>query len=265
VNPSPSRETALRALEAVAANLHPKQVMLLERMAIAMSTELESFRNPDSDMANDDFYFAFSNQLLLHHATQSQPLNKKMFEHVLRYAAEEAGRSAFINPNPTDPSWDVQVDDQRYSLKTQADANTSLSALAIQKFMEARWLRDCQTKAQVANEASRRMREHMLRYDRVLMLRARAVVAMPFRYLLYEIPKSVLGLATRIHDGMVEDQNSAKSWGIDLLDERGRAFRMLLDGSVEKVRVYGLQTDRCVLHAEWRVPTPSTTTQPKLI
>lgn len=239
------------------AGLTSAQVRLLALMAASMRRDVQRRLNPVSDLMRfPAFEESFRTQLLMHHATHEDKLNKKSFEYLFKYACEAAGRTAVINHDPTDAAEDVRVDGTRFSLKTQADSAANRRAIYIQKLMEARWIRDCQSAEQFAEQAVSRIGAHLRGYERILALRAFNADPGKVLYELIEIPKDLLLRITSLTPADFSPRNRYGSSGADVRDERGRAFRLLLDGSVEKVRIFNLQTDRCVLHGEWLIDLP---------
>ncbi|MBI4020930.1 MAG: hypothetical protein HY369_01670 [Candidatus Aenigmarchaeota archaeon] len=232
----------------------PVRMRLLVRMAEAFATELQSTVNSQAGLLTPNLAAALGAQLLLHHATHDEKLNKKTFEYILKYACEAAGLTVTINPNPTNSAEDVNIAGVRYSLKTQADSNITRRAAYIQKLMEARWIRDHSDRDALAKAARTRIMAHLSNYERMLMLRAFDEGGTAYRYELLEIPLAVLRLVGDLPNSAFSEKNRYGSSGAVVQDERGTAFRLLLDGSVEKVRVFNLRTDRCVLHAEWVIP-----------
>src|SRR4051794_35571231 len=77
------------------------KLVLLERMAMAMNREIEQEVVVSDELFTADFAEAVGDQLLLHHGTHDEPVNKKTFEYVFRNAAEAAGHSATINEHTT--------------------------------------------------------------------------------------------------------------------------------------------------------------------
>lgn len=246
----------LQTLAEATERLSDSQMKLVLRMVRAMQEPVEGYVARESDILQEDVATAFANQLVLHHATHDERLNKKSFEYLFKYANEAAGRTATINQNTTLAGADIVVNGERFSLKTQSDGGIKPHAVYVQKFMEARWMRDCETREALARELSARVGHHLTQYDRVLMLRGHKPAGGSVRYELLEIPKDVLGLMVSLTPEMLSEKNTFGSAGADLHDSKGIAFRVLLDGSVEKVRIFNLRIDRCILHGWWQVPLP---------
>ncbi len=243
-------------LSTAIAKLDDSQRALVLQMAEAMAVAIASKINSESDLATERFSISFSNQLLLHHATHEEKLNKKSFEYLLKAACEMDGRTAILNVDPTNAAEDVRVDNVKFSLKTEAAAGMRDGALNIQKLMEARWIRDYDTREDLAREAAKRIGRHLGSYERILVLRAFDQGRKFVRYELVEIPKALLMRISTLRSSDLEDKNEKGGCGANVKDENGHAFRLFLDGSVEKVRIFSLRKDRCVVHGEWTIPRP---------
>ncbi len=255
---------ALRELNQIARGLDLPRVILLQKMAQAMTVRIDKRLAPTSDITTPNFEVAFSNQLLIHHATTDEPLNKKSFEYLLRNAFEADGRRATINPKTG--TWDVEVDGVPLSCKTQAGRGIS-SRIEIQKLMEAKWIRDCRTSEQHVSRAISLLKHHLGHYERILMLRAFRVSDELYRYRLIEVPMDLVRLILTITpETVIRNKELTKtkdpSWGAYIPYSwegepvKGKGFRVLFDRSVEKVRVYSLPEAHCQFHGEWEIPVP---------
>lgn len=232
----------------------PVRRHLLLKMAEALTAEVRTEVNPASNFLTPDLAVALGSQLLLHHATHEEKLNKKTFEYILKYACEAIGHHVTLNANPTFPAEDINVNGTSFSLKTQADSGIKPGAIYIQKLMEARWIRDYPTSEALAEAARQRIGAHLSQYQRMLVLRAFDLQQQGYRYQLVEVPLDVLRLMSRLPNSAFSEKNKYGSSGANVSDLRGIAFRILLDGSVEKVRIFNLRIDRCVVHADWYIP-----------
>jgi hypothetical protein len=212
----------------------------------------------DSDLVDASFAETLANFLLLHHAIHEEPLNKAAFEYVLRGCAEAAGHVAEQNVHRGTATWDVRIDDTRWSLKTEAALRMSTEKVRIEKLMEARWIRECTNPAKCAAAVRREIPIHMAGYDRILMLRAFRHPDKSVRYDLVEPSKQVL--LDRLANAPAEaftKEGAKESYGADFFAPDGeKIFRILLDSSVEKIRLW-FSGAKCVRHGSWTV-TPST-------
>jgi hypothetical protein len=250
--PDPADPLHIELADTIPSMSRPK-LLLLRRMAASMARDIEQTLVTPDDLFTTDFVEAIGDQLLVHHGTHDEPVNKKTFEYVFRNAAEAAGHDASINQNVTDPSEDVRVGSTKFSLKTEAARSQSKTGMNIQKLMEARWIRDCTTRDELATMTSRVIPEHLSRYERIVLLRGRRETGSVV-YTLVEIPRQLLMLVGNLTADDFEEKNRYGGSGADVHDNGTRVFRLFLDGSVEKVRVFSLRIDRCIVRARWRVP-----------
>ncbi len=248
-------------LQRTAAGLDLPRVILLRKMASAMTTPTVKQIAEDSDLATHNFEVAFSNQLLIHHATSDEPLKKKSFEYLLRDAFDADGRRAEIDSQTK--SWDVKADDERYSLKTEAESNMPPESIRIQKFMDATWVRECDDATGYAGKAAVAFPAHIAHYDRILVLRVfRTPGVDVYRYQLVEVPKPILELLGRLDPSSIvrtRGNNENRGYGANVVFTPPggipvRAFRVLFDRSVGKVRIHAIRKDLCKIHGEWTIP-----------
>lgn len=242
------------ALDAVLDGLTDTQLELVRVMAEAMRRPVLYRPQVGSDLVDDSFAEAFGNLLALHHAVHEEPLNKAAFEYALKNCALASGHRAEINDRRGSAVWDVRVDDTRFSCKTEAARGVSAHTLKIEKLMEARWIRECTNPARCAARVSQEVPAHLAGYDRILVLRAFREPEQ-LRYLLEEPPRELL--RSRLTDIPVHaftKEGARESYGANIEAEDGtRIFRILLDSSVEKVRL-AFSVDHCQHHGEWVVP-----------
>jgi DNA-binding MarR family transcriptional regulator len=243
-------------LTEIIATLTPAQKRLLAHIGNAMSRPVAREIAPDSDILIADVEIAIANQLALHHATHDEKLNKKSFEYLLKYAFDAANIDTLMTANTTFAGHDLVAGGVRYSLKTQADRNISAKGIYIQKLMEARWIRDSNNPIDLLQELKERLARHLNEYDRILVLRAFSQPLDKVRYDLVEVSKATIAEALKLKPEDLSAKNSFGSTGADVKDARGTAFRILLDGSVEKIRIFNLRVDRCKIHGAWTVSLP---------
>lgn len=250
-------DSARRRIAEVVASLSDTQIGLLLRMAEAMQVPVEVERFAASDIVNDEFSEALANFLLLHHAIHVEPLNKAAFEYLFVACSEAAGRLAGRNPASGAASYDVEADDVRWSLKTEAGKSLSASTVRIEKFMEARWIRECTNPAKCAAAVRVHVPAHMQDYERMIILRAQQdATARVTSYELLELPKPELSRLSEAVPDWFTKEGSKESYGADIVDDEGdKVFRILLDSSVEKVRIW-FRTAKAINHGHWVVHRP---------
>ena len=244
-------------IASLVASLSDTQVGLLLRMAEAMRVPVEVDRPEHSDLVDDHFSEALGNFLLLHHAIHVEPLNKAGFEYMFLACSEAAGRAARRNTATGSASYDVEADGVRWSLKTEAGRRPSQTVVRIEKFMEARWIRECTNPAKCASAVRLHVPGHMGDYERMLILRAtQDENARITTYQLLELPKAELMRLSEAQPGWFTKEGSKESYGADVMDADGdRVFRILLDSSVEKVRVW-FRITKAVNHGRWVIQRP---------
>lgn len=235
--------------------LTKNQIKLLKSMARAMQIPVAISDRGASDIVDDVFAETMANTLAAHHALHEEALNKKAFEYLFKNCRRAQGdTSADLNLTPGAESWDVRDSSFRWSLKTEAAQGISRNQIRVEKLMEARWVREALTPADCAREVAWRLPEHMVDYDRILVLRAFAVPG-GYEYLLQEIPKQLLVVSFQAA-ASASFKKSARSisFGADFHNPSGqKVFRVLLDSSVEKVRLW-FRSDAAILHGRWNVP-----------
>lgn len=240
-------------LRPVLETLTSTQLALVLSMARAMQIPVVVSDTADSDIVDDVFAETMSNLLTLHHALHEEPLNKKSFEYLLKQCLVASGRPAVINPAPGDESWDVEGAGYKWSLKTEAAKGISVSTVKIEKLMEAIWVREATDPDKCAEAVRTRINRHIQDYDRIIVLRAFATQD-GYRYDLVEIPKPLLVASFENADPQqFEKQGRSISYGADFCDMHGaRIFRILLDSSVEKIRLW-FRSDFALIHGRWLV------------
>lgn len=241
-----------QVLAGVFEQLTPRRRALVLRMAEALTVPAD-VEPHDSDLVDAAFSETLANSFLLHHAIHEEPLNKESFEYVMKGCAEAGGHVAALNPGRGTGTWDLRIDDVRWSLKTEAARGISRNTVKIEKLMEARWVRECTNPARCAAAVRAQIPAHMDGYDRIVVLRAFRRPGGAMRYDLVEPPKELLlQKLTTVVDAVFTKEGSKESYGANIDDAAGRIFRILLDSSVEKVRIW-FNVQRCKFHGSWTV------------
>jgi hypothetical protein len=231
------------------------RLRMIASVVRALKTPADVEIGRETDIVDARFAETMANLLVLHHALHEEPLSKKRFEYVFRQCLIEQGHEASLNEAPGTLTYDVIGAGRRWSLKTEAARGISRQQVKIEKLMEARWIRECATAEDCAREVRDRLPGHMRGYDRILVLRA-FVETDATEYTLEEVPINVLQKCfAEAKPDMFERRKKSPSFGADFYEpgETTRAFRMLLDSSVEKVRIW-FDLARCLHHGRWVIP-----------
>ncbi|WP_392840205.1 hypothetical protein [Streptomyces sp. LN500] len=245
----------LERLVAQAQFLDSAQLEMLGEMAEALQQPCDVRVDPFSDLVNGAFSDYFLNRLKIHHATSEEKFKKASFEYAFIAAARYAGVYASKTKSQTFQGADAAVDGVRWSLKTEASAKISKTTIVVSKFSEARWIRDCETPSDFVRECVPRFLSHLDEYDRIATLRAFSVGRELVRYELIEIPKSLLMCVANLTEWDFTPRTRNGGSSALVRDSGGIAFKLVLDGSVEKVTLSRLPVQHCQSHASWTVST----------
>lgn len=258
---------ALAALVQAARTLPQEKLLLLGELAHAIGRPVASTVNPDSDIVSSAFNRDFSARLVLFHAMHDAALTKKTFEYLFCGSSRAAGRTARQTVSGTHPGEDVVVDGRKFSLKTEGGVSIRRDRVQISKLMEARWIRECRSRADFCSKAQAHIGAHLAHYERILCLRAFPeyatkpknddeieMFATKVRYDLIELPDRLGALIMALEPAdFTERTNNGSSTG-KVHDKSGnKIFSLVLDGSVEKVTISGLVAKHCTEHASWEI------------
>lgn len=251
---TPLNEGAKARLTRKILTLDDPTCAVLETIVAGLSARFIESVESCTDIVTEPFAKNFRTRLQLHHATHEEVFKKKTFEFAFKAASIVAGRTAEMDEDVTSAGYDVKVDDVRFSLKTEAGKTTSGTHIKISKLMEARWIRECRTgQDYLANMG--KVRTHLTHYDRVIILRAFQVTS-PFngvRYDLWEIPHQLLCLVSTIQAGDFTPRIDSGTSTVVVKSNGTDAFKLRLDGSVEKITLEKLPLALCRKHASWTI------------
>ncbi len=234
-------------------NLTNQQLQIIAEIVNAFKVPVKSTTYPELGLGSGRFFSDFQSRLVLYHAINEDAMKKKAFEFAFAKSCNADGRNAIVAESPVVAAADVTVDNQRFSCKTEAPAKMNVKLINISKLMEARWIRECRSGTDFCDGIKNNVVSHLLRYERIIMLRA-------FRrgefydYRLIEIPLRLLLLVDGVQpkDFSSRTKNGSTSAPVRLPD--GSSFLLRLDGSVEKVTVTRLPERMCSIHGTWSIP-----------
>lgn len=205
----------------------------------------------DETRMNEDWFFAFGDALLIHHAFSNEPFTKDKFEHGLVNTAKIVGIKADFAPRGN-RGHDIFINDEKYSLKTQADQNIKNEEIWISKYMEL-GKGDWSDKPEQLTNLVTLFLEHLKLSDRILILRCLRK-APSWKYELIEIPKKVLERAQNGKLKMMGDSKQMPKPGYCFVETESGAtdFRLYFDGGSErKLQVKDLRKSLCNIIGEW--------------
>lgn len=235
-------------------SLTPIQIEVLTGI-IAKFAEKQTGEHIRKNFLDDDAFEYFSTRLAAHHASSGIALKKENFEHILEHSFKRAGHDAKRPESGVNRGADLEVDGHFYSLKTEAAKGLNPKSITISKLMEARWIRDLNGPEDAPVQVRERLLSHLQEYERIFILRSYGD-AERVRYDLREIPKAVLGAAANLEAKDFSKITKAGGTAANVMINGQKAFRLVLDGSVEKVTISGLSIDFCPLHAWWELGRP---------
>lgn len=252
-----SKEERVERLVKYLPDLTEGQIIWLERIAYQFTRPRTFYRNPNSNLVATDFILDdFGDALRIHHCFTDEPFTKDKFEYVLvsvcKYYGVQAEKSAYNNPGA-----DVTINNETFSLKTQADKNLRLGSINIHKYMElgkGEWSDQVHHLQGLKDQ----FLKHLSNYDRVLVLRniGKPIPANPYwKYELVEIPKSLLMEVSNGEYEMTTDSIQMPKPGYcRVKDSQTNAlkFELYFDGGTErKLKINKIDKSLCIVHATW--------------
>ena len=238
------------------APLTPYQQLLINKLERSFRCVVTPWINVTTDIVTPEFESAFKTRLLFHHTVTDEVLNKKSFEYAFRDAMRVSGRRAEINTSGTARGYDVRVDNDRYSLKTEAENSIRENVIHISKLMECAWLRYVGGSREVLVERIKKyLLPHFDNYDRILSLRIfRGFDINLVKYVLVEIPREMFLEVGNLQPEDFREINQRNGTSAKVRYRGVDAFTLRFDGSDEKVTISGLLVDLCTIHAGWEIP-----------
>lgn len=151
--------------------------------------------------------------------------------------------------SPNQPEHDLEVAGQRISIKTETGKKTNRTLISITKL--------CTTEKGTWTPTSllRHVNQHLLRYDRMLMLRATWPNDQRWiHYQLLAIPVEALRLVRKAKLVKVGKRKVRQSLSAEIEEHGKPIFRVLFDGTDGKCVINKLLVSRCRMLSEWNQP-----------
>ena len=210
----------------------------------------------DSVFLTPDLLEDFGDLLRVHHCFSREAFTKDKFEYALERVFKAGGKVADLAA-PGQPGFDITIEGQKFSLKTEAAKKIKVKSIHISKFMElggGEWGEDPDNLIG--------LREQFLNtlagIERIMMLRALRKGTPDYFYELVEIPKSVL---TKVSEGELDMKMDStqfpKPGYCYVKDGENALFSLYFDGGGErKLQIKKLQKSSCIVHATWQFKLP---------
>ena len=234
--------------------LTASQTRWVAGVVAAFAKPREFQRDERSDLVSPQVLDDIGDTLRIHHCFSREAFSKDKFEYALERIVKDDGRAARLAPRGN-PGYDIEIDGERISLKTEASAKINVDKVHISKFMElggGQWGDDPHDLVGLRDQFF----AHMRQYARIFVLRRLPENAAGWlRYELVEIPKTLL---LEAENGTLEmktesTQKGAKPGYCYVKDRQGnQRFALYFDGGGErKLQVKGLLKTLCRTHATW--------------
>lgn len=239
--------------------LRPDQIERVESLVSALLTP-PHMTVSGVGFADHGFGTRFADSLTAHHLASYEPFTKDKFEHAMVRALRLGGHQADLAPRGN-PGHDLTVNTERWSLKTQANANIRRDTIHISKFMElgkGRW----ETEADLVGLRDQ-MLAHTEAYDRIFSLRCfRSKLTegqLQYDYELVEIPKALLLRAREGQFRLVETSRQTPKPGYCTVASNNLLlFNLYFDGGTErKLQIKDLSKSYCRVLATWALILPA--------
>lgn len=224
--------------------------------AAAAAPSTRPIITPETNIVTTEFSGRFSGLLkTFHDCVGDAELQGRASENLFVKACRHAGLDAELAPKGQ-RGWDLLLQSQRVSLKTQADKKIRDEWVRLSKLMElgdkaVRWGCDPTD----LEELRRLFLNSLQDFDRFLILRC---FRGPFQYQyeLLELPKSVFAMVETGAMKFVEDSDlDPKSASCTVTDVHGLLCELGFDGGGEqKIQLRRMRTAACLRHGEWVIP-----------
>lgn len=211
---------------------------------------------PQTDIFNSSIVDDFGDILRLHHCFSREPFSKDKFEYALESVFRVAEISANLAPRGQ-RGYDIIIDGQRISLKTEAAASIQINTIHISKFMElggGEWGDNPKDLIGLRDQFLKTLST----FDRILMLRALKKGRPDYIYELVEIPVVLLQEARNGILKMKSDSSQFPKPGYCYIGKGQKPkYCLYFDGGGErKLQIKKLQKAHCILHASWTFAPP---------
>ena len=249
-----TKEQRLQRLIASLGDLTSSQINWVDGVVQQFSKPKRFVRNEKSTLISQQMLDDLGDTLRIHHCFSREPFSKDKFEYALERIATECGIKAALAPRGN-VGYDIEIESQRISLKTEASRSIKSDTIHISKFMElggGKWGSNAKDLVGLREQFF----GHTTQYQKILVLRKLPDVASGLHYELVEIPMALLHES---RNGVFEmklnsTQKGAKPGYCYVKDLTGKLkFALYFDGGGErKLQIKNLDKQLCEVHAEWQ-------------
>ncbi len=222
---------------------------------IGMLSEPFDYKNINNEWVfNEEFIDIFADFVRIHHALSNEPFTKDKFEYALNRACKILGIPSIL-PGRTNPGHDINIDNIKVSLKTQADLGINIKYIHISKFMElgkGKWEDETDLIKFRDNFLS-----HMNDYEKIITLRCLSTkeerIEGHWKYEMVEIPKDLLKKAAKGKiEIMTKSKQTPKPGYCYVYENNKELFELYFDGGSErKLQIKKLMKENCIVLASF--------------
>ncbi len=251
-----SRSKKIERLLVAIPDLSDYRLELIDRVVSIFSFPHDYWRAQRAGLVSERVLEDFGDVLRLHHCFSREPFSKDKFEYAFENVLRADGIDAILAQRGQ-RGYDLSINAENFSLKTEAARAIRLEVIHISKFMElggGHWGDD--------PEDLIGLREQFLsalgKIERILILRALKKGSPDYFYELVEIPKRLLERASNGRFVMMRNSTQFPKPGYCFVEENGVVlFSLYFDGGGErKLQIKGLRKDLCFVHASWKFDLP---------
>jgi type II restriction enzyme len=253
------RTDRIERLLAAIPDLSDNRLQLVDRVVSVFALPRDYWRSSASGIISVRTLEDFGDVLRLHHCFSREPFSKDKFEYALENVLRLSGVDAALAPRGQ-RGYDIRIDAENFSLKTEAAKAIRADSIHISKFME---LGGGHWGDKPSDLVGLRVQflSALNNIQRILILRALKKGSPEYLYELVEIPKNLLERAATGRLEMMGKSTQFPKPGYCHVEENGVAqFSLYFDGGGErKLQIKRLRKDLCVVHATWRFDPPTDT------
>lgn len=246
-----TRQERIERLIAAIPELSDYRLQLVDKVIGVFQAEKNFVRSAASSLITLRVLEDFGDVLRLHHSFSREPFSKDKFEYALERVLLESGMNTQLAPRGA-RGYDIEIDSERYSLKTEAARAIREHTIHISKFMElggGQWGSDPEDLIGLREQ----FMTNLSGVQRVLILRALKKGDPVYKYELVEVPKALLSRAATGRLEMMLTSRQHPKPGYCYVEENGASlFSLYFDGGGErKLQIKGLRKDLCMVHGTW--------------